>query len=241
MRGGNVWRNWRRAEKVGLLLLLILVALALVSLRGSYPLEPQPVYFVPGGHPEVALTFETLWSSGNLEQILSILEEEAVQATFFISGTWLTNHPAAAKSILAGGHEIGNHTMNHRTLLYLNQEDLVQEINAFNKLAAEILEYRPRLFRPPLGLYNGLVLRKARQQGCRTVLWSIDSYDWISRSGSEISRRVEERVHGGAIIVFRVGAPMLLEALPDILHMLSQQGLKPVSVSELLKSADQTR
>lgn len=234
-----MWRNWRRAEKAGLLLLLILAALALVSLKGSYPVEPQPVYFVQGGHCEVALTFETLWSSGNLEEILGILEEEAVRATFFITGTWLGNHPEAAKSILAGGHEIGNHTMNHRALLYLNQEELVQEINAFNKMTAEILEYRPRLFRPPLGLYNGLVLRKARQQGCRTILWSVDSYDWISKSGEEIRNRVENRVHGGAIIVFRVGAPMLPGVLPEIIAALRQQGLEPVSVSELLKSANQ--
>ena len=236
-----MWRNWRKLEKVGLFLLLILIALALVSLKGNYPLEPQPVYYAQGGPLQVALTFETLWSSSNLEQILGILEEEAVQATFFITGTWLANHPEAAKSILAGGHEIGNYTMTHRTLLYLNQEDLVQEIHAFNKLAAETLEYRPRLFRPPLGLYNGLVLRKARQQGCQTVLWSIDSYDWISKSGAEISSRVDERLHGGAIIVFRVGAPMLPEALPDLFDVMRMQGLKPVSVSELLKSADQAR
>ncbi len=239
MWGGTVWRNWRKAEKVGLLILLILAALAMLSLKGSYPAEPQPIYFVQGDHLKIALTFETLWSSGNLEEILDILEEEGVQATFFITGTWLTNHPEAAKLILSGGHEIGNHTMNHRTLLYLNQEELVQEISAFNKLAAELLEYRPRLFRPPLGLYNGQVLRKARQQGCRTVLWSVDSYDWISKSEAEISSRVKERVHSGAIIVFRIGAPLLPVALSEIIKMVRQQGFEPIAVSELLKSADQ--
>jgi peptidoglycan-N-acetylglucosamine deacetylase len=236
--GGTVWHNWRRAEKAGLFVLLILAALALLSLKGRYPVEPKPVYFVQSCRNKVALTFETLWSSENLEEILGVMEEEAVRATFFITGTWLKNHPEAAMKILTGGHEIGNYTMNHRTLLYLNQQELVQEISTFNELASEILEYRPRLFRPPLGLFNGLVLRKARQQGCQTVLFSVESYDWISNTTAEIIRRVEERAHRGAIIVFRVGAPMLPGALPDIIKLLRQQGLEPVSVSELLKSED---
>jgi peptidoglycan-N-acetylglucosamine deacetylase len=233
-----VWLNWRRAEKIGLLFLLILAALALVSLNRRYPVEPQAVYFVHGDRSEVSLTFDSLWSTGNLDEILGILEEESVHATFFLTGTWLSNHPDAAKQILAGGHEIGNHTMNHRTLLYLNQEELVKEINAFNKLSEEILEYRPRLFRPPLGLYNGLVLRKARQLGCQTIIWSMESYDWISKSSSEITGRIEDRAHGGAIIVFRVGAPLLTDALPEIIQMLREKGLEPVPVSMLLKSTD---
>ena len=233
-----MWRNWRKTEKIGLALLLVLAALVQLSLKGSYPSEPPPIYFAEGGPSRVALTFEILWSGENLDKILSILERESLQATFFITGIWLEKNAEVAKSILAGGHEIGNHTMSRRILIAMSQQEMTKEIKAFNTLCAEILEYRPRLFRPPLGLYNGQVLRTARQQGCRTVLWSVDSGDWVSQSSSEISRRVAERVHDGAILLFRVEAPHLPAALPEVLEIMRQQGYEPGSVGSLLENRE---
>ena len=82
------------------------------------------------------------------------------------------------------------------------------------------LEYSPHLFRPPRGLYNGVILEQARRHRCRTVLWSVESYDYISRDAAEVSARVGKRLHRGAIINFRAGSPLLHEALPQILNCL---------------------
>ncbi|MEW5785748.1 MAG: polysaccharide deacetylase family protein [Bacillota bacterium] len=229
-------RRWRKAEKAALLLLVLLTGILLTSLQKASPAEPRAIYFVEGSPARVALTFETLWTATGLEAVLQVLHQEGVHATFFLSGTWLKQNPELAWAILAGGHEIGNHTMNHRVMLDLNSQDMVKEIKAFNELAAEILEYRPRLFRPPLGLYSGAVLKKARQLGCRTVLWSVDSYDWTSRSSAEILGRVSGRLHGGAIMVFRIGAPLLPEALAGVLTELRSRGYKAVTVTELLQT-----
>ena len=155
-------------------------------------------------------------------------------ATFFVTGTWLQRNPEAVKQILAGGHEIGNHTLNHRVMLQLESREIVREIKEFNDLALSLLEYRPRLFRPPLGLYNDAVVKRARQQGCRTVLWSVESYDLISKGSEEIVERVKGRLRGGSIVVFRVGAPFLPEALVEIIADLKRRGFEAVTVSELL-------
>lgn len=230
-------RSWRRVKKTGLFLILLLAALAVMpAVKYYYPVETQALYFIPGSPSRVALTFETLWSSSGLEQILAILEQESVRATFFISGTWLKQNPAAAKEILRKGHEIGNHSLSQKNLLYLNEKEMAKEIQGFNQLAHELLEYRPALFRPPLGLYNGLVLKQARQNRLRTILWSIESYDSISDDGGAIADRVTERLHGGAIISFRVGAPALPDALPLIIKNLREKGYEPVPVSVLLKA-----
>ena len=81
-----------------------------------------------------------LWSSEGLEELLQALKKEGVQATFFLTGTWLKSHPAAAKMILEQGHEIGNHTLNHANLLYLTEKEIKHEIDGFNEAAQEILE-----------------------------------------------------------------------------------------------------
>ncbi|HOA34939.1 MAG TPA: polysaccharide deacetylase family protein [Bacillota bacterium] len=234
-----MFRSWRRAEIVGLCLIMLLGALLVTSaLQQISPAPPAPVYFVPGSPSEVAITFETFWSSEGLEEVLRILREKDVRATFFLTGAWLKNHPEAAKMILEQGHEIGNHTMNHAGLLYLTEEEIRNEIDGFIEAAQEILEFRPVLFRPPQGLYNGIVLQHAWKRRCRTVLWSVESYDYLSRDAAELIARVGSRLQGGAIILFRAGTPVTLEALPQILELLREQGYSPVTVSALLDNLD---
>lgn len=234
-----MFKTWRRAEKFGLFLVMLLGGLLAASaLQQLSPAMPAAIYFAPGSPPRVALTFETLWSSEGLEETLQMLKKEDVQATFFLTGTWLKNYPDAARAILEQGHEIGNHTLNHANLLYLSGEEIEKEIDGFNKAAQEILEYRPRLFRPPQGLYNGIVLQQAWKRRCRTVLWSVESYDSISRSAADVSAQVESRLHGGAIITFRVGSPVLPEALPQVLKFMRERSYSAVTVSKLLKDPE---
>lgn len=223
-----------KIKKLALLGLVLAAAILLLSLNEKIPAAEEAIYFKAGERHRVALTFETLWTTSDLEEILAILEREAVPATFFVTGTWLQRNPEAVKQILAGGHEIGNHTLNHRVMLQLESREIVREIKEFNDLALSLLEYRPRLFRPPLGLYNDAVVKKARQQGCRTVLWSVESYDLISKGSEEIVERVKGCLRGGSIVVFRVGAPFLPEALVEIIADLKRRGFEAVTVSELL-------
>lgn len=229
-------RSWRLSEKVALGLIMLLgTALLTSALQLLRPGAPEAVYFVPDRPFQIALTFETRWSSEGLTELLQILEAEEVAATFFLTGSWLKEYPEQAAAILKQGHEIGNHTLSDTVLLYLSEEGITGELEGFNEAAREILEYRPRLFRPPRGLYNGVVLEAARQQRCRTVLWSVESYDTLARNPDEVSTRIKNKLHHGAIVLFRVGAPVLPEALPEILLYLREQGYRAVTVSELLK------
>lgn len=231
-----MFRTWRRREKTGFVLLMLLGGLLVAGALQQLSSEPpEAIYFAPGGPPRVALTFETLWSGDGVENLLQLLEEEGVQATFFLTGLWLRNNREAAKRILEQGHEIGNHTLNHANLLYASEGEIIKEIEGFNESALAALEYSPHLFRPPRGLYNGVILEQARRHRCRTVLWSVESYDYISRDAAEVSARVGKRLHRGAIINFRAGSPLLHEALPQILKLLRERGLEAVKVSDLLE------
>lgn len=216
--------------------LLVIAGISGIALRDSRTGEPKAIYYAQGSPLQVALTFETLWTDRGVEDILQALNEEGVKATFFVTGNWLKNNHESSAAILAEGHEIGNHTMTHQLLLYSNHDEIIQEISGFNKLCRDNLGYRATLFRPPLGRYNDLIIKSASEEGCLTILWSIDSYDWISGSGEEIETRVIERLHGGAIISFRVGAVHLPAALPRIIKEIQAQGFKPVNLTELLRN-----
>ena len=127
-----------RIKKIALLGVVVAAGILLLSLTEKIPAAEEAVYFKEGEQQRVALTFEHLWSTTDLEEILEILNREAVQATFFITGTWLQRNPEAAKQILAGGHEIGNHTLNHRVMLYLDSREMVREIKECNDLAVSL-------------------------------------------------------------------------------------------------------
>lgn len=230
-------KSWRWVEKAALGLIMLLGTVAVTSaLLEMRPLPAEPIYFVPGRPFQVAITFETRWSSKGLSQLLQILQEEDVAATFFLTGAWIEEHPEEAAQILMQGHEIGNHTLNHAPLLYLNEKEIKDELDGFNKASRDILEYRTRLFRPPRGLYNGVVLEAARRQRFQTVLWSIESHDNLIKNSAALENRIAGRLHHGAIILFRVGAPSLPEALPRILTHMRKTGYRPVTVTELLRN-----
>lgn len=215
--------------------LIISLVIALPVLTLGYVHKSDRATYFAGDRPgQIALTFNTLWSSRGLPEILEILNQKEVKATFFISGAWLKLNPEAAREILLGGHEIGNRSVSSTPLLYLDENSLSREIGGFNRLSREQLEYQPCLFRPPRGEYSGLVQKVAREENCSLVLWTVESYDWLSEDCSALSRQVLDKARGGAIISFRVGSPSLTGALPEIIASLQKQGYELVTVSRLL-------
>src|SRR5215217_1924543 len=61
----------------------------------------------------VALTFDDGPGAERTDEILKILADENVKATFFVIGADIEKNPGQLEKIIAAGHEIGNHTFNH--------------------------------------------------------------------------------------------------------------------------------
>ncbi|MFY9114467.1 MAG: polysaccharide deacetylase family protein, partial [Dethiobacteria bacterium] len=186
--------------------------------------------------PQVAISFEVIWGEGNLKEILAILEREKIKATFFMSGSWIANFPELAQEILLKGHEIGKYSFSSIPFTYLTEEDIGIEFANFNKLTAEVLEYRSRLFRPPLGNYNEFMVDVAKRYGYRTVLWSIDSHDLIANNSDDIITRISGRLHYGSIINFRTNSEHLIDALPVIISYIRESGYDILTVSKLIEN-----
>lgn len=110
-----------------------LALLFLIALKTVPGAPPEPLYFVPGNPGKVAFTFEALWGTEGLEEILAVLKREGVHCTFFVTGPWVTRHPESAKAIIGDAHELGNHSCSHRSLLYADEEEITREIQGIQQ------------------------------------------------------------------------------------------------------------
>lgn len=186
---------------------------------------------------QVALTFDDGPHPRLTKEILAILKEYGVKATFFMIGENVKTYPEIAKAVADAGHEIGNHTEKHRHISSLNESSLTQELEACKDHIFEVCGVYPTLFRPPEGVTSAFVLKCAEKFSYPVILWSIDTKDWEIKNTGKITDSVLSGIKPGAIILMHdyVGknskTPAALRAL---LPRLLEQGYEFVTVSELL-------
>jgi len=191
-----------------------------------------------GTEKKIALTFDDGPSKQNTREILAILKEYQIRATFFVIGENAARDPDRIKSIYQAGHEIGNHSYTHSYFTQISEENIRQEVQKTEAVLMEITGERPKLFRPPGGYYNEASCRILEEMGYQSVLWSLDTRDWSMPGADLVASKVEESAGAGDIILFhdledkRLPTP---KALRRIIPYLIENGYEFVSVSEILE------
>jgi len=235
-----IGRNWRRLVIAAILLLAIVHAaeLALVGAARAVIATVSgrlvPVYFVASADKKVAFTFESGFGRDRTAEILAVLKEHEVKATFFVSGKWVSDHPVVARQIVSDGHDLGNYTYSVPHPNSLSPSELKRELEKAHKALEEVTGRAPKVFRPPYGEYSNKVIEAARDLGYETVIWSIDSLDWRGAPPADIKDRVLGKIHKGAIVRFHVTGTHTVEALPSVITELKKQGYAIVPLSSLL-------
>lgn len=199
-----------------------------------------PIYEVKRQDRKIALTFDAAWGNEDTGRILDILEKENVKATFFATGGWVQNYPEDVKAILAAGHDLGNHSENHKMMSELNKEQIRLEIMSVHDRVKELTGYDMFLFRCPYGDYDNRVITTVTECGYYPIQWDVDSLDWKDYGGDAIMRTVCEHKNlgGGSIILCHNGAKYTAEVLEKIIDELKHQGYEFVAVSELIYLSD---
>jgi polysaccharide deacetylase family sporulation protein PdaB len=169
-------------------------------------------------------------------EILAVLREKHVKATFFVLGVNASHSPKLLAQEVADGHEIGTHTYNHPILTTLSTKRIVEEFGRAEQALSPAAP-KPTLFRPPGGLYNSQVVKIAEQRGYSIILWSVDPQDWSCPPIDRVVERVVTETTPGSIILLHDGQYPLPtpQALGSIIDRLRQRGYEFVTVSELLQ------
>lgn len=219
---------------------LTLLALA-VALLGASPvslLESENVY-THGSREEraIALTFDDGPHPIYTDKILDVLEKHDVKATFFAIGINAENYPAPLLRAFEEGHEIGNHTYNHKNLRNMKYESMLMEVSDASKKIYDLTDYGVNLIRPPQGAMNAQFLSMAEELGYRIVLWDVDTRDWAGESAEGMVKNILENTDNGDIILFHDYHPHAentVRALDAVIPLLREQGFRFVTVSQLL-------
>lgn len=195
-----------------------------------------PVYCVETDLPQIALSFDAAWGNEDLKEILAILEEQEIKATFFMTGGWVKAYPEDVLLLFEAGHELGNHSLGHLDMTTLTEEEIVYELLEVHNLVKELTGYSMQLFRPPYGAYNDLLISTVRSHGYQAVQWDVDSLDWKDYGVQSIVDTVTKHKHlgKGSIILCHNGGKYTAAALPELIENLKAKGYEFVTVGELV-------
>ena len=195
-----------------------------------------PIYCVQTDQKKVALSFDAAWGNEDTQKILEILKKRNVHATFFMTGGWVKNYPEDVKAILAAGHDLGNHSENHKNMSQLSADEQRQELLSVHDRVKELTGYEMFLFRPPYGDYDDSVVLTAKECGYYPIQWDVDSLDWKDYGVEAILDKVLNHKHlgNGSIILCHNGAKYTAQALDGLIAGLQEKGYQIVPVSELI-------
>ena len=199
-----------------------------------------PIYCVQRDQKMISISFDAAWGNEDTQQLIDILEQYQVKATFFVVGQWVDKYPESVKALADAGHEVMNHSDTHPHMNQMSREELIADVEACNDKIEAVTGIRPTLIRPPYGEYNDTVISAIRSIGMEPIQWDVDSLDWKDLSAGEITQRVTSKVQPGSIVLFHNAALHTPEALPTILETLLQQGYTFVPISQLLLQGDYT-
>ena len=201
-----------------------------------------PIYCVETDKPQIALSFDAAWGNEDTKQIMEILRKHNVKVTFFMTGGWVDSYPEDVKMILAEGHDLGNHSENHKNMSQISDSEIKEEVMKVHEKVKELTGYDMFLFRPPYGDYDNHVIKGVRACGYYPIQWDVDSLDWKDYDAATIIRRVTEHKHlgNGSIILCHNGGKHTAEALDELLTTLKKKGFQLVPISALIMKENYT-
>lgn len=180
---------------------------------------------------KIALTFDDGPHPVYTEQVLQVLDQGNIPATFFLLGQNIEEHQDLVKEIDAKGHLIGNHTYHHVQITSLPLDQACEEIQKTSDLIESLTGKGTEYVRPPFGTWSeGLEDRL----NLIPVMWTIDTLDWTTENVDEIVCRVTEQAEENGIILMHDGYESTVQALERFIPLLEAEGYEFVTVDQVI-------
>ena len=195
--------------------------------------KPDTAPTIDPTKPMIALTFDD-GPSAHTDRLLDIFKKYGGKGTFFVVGYLIDSRPETLKRIAAEGHEIGNHSWNHKQLTTLDEKELTDQIMKTRAKIYDITGVDVHIMRPPYGAHNEFVRGVAAKLGVPFINWSVDTVDWKTKNAQAVYNEIMKNAKNGSIILCHDLHKTTVDAMETVIPKLIADGYQLVTVSELL-------
>lgn len=186
----------------------------------------------------IFLTFDDGPSDRTLE-VLDILREKGIKATFFVTGNCPAKGKSIMKKIVDEGHTIGVHTYTHDfKKIYASVNAFLDDFSKIYNLIYEATGVKPTIFRFPGGSKNGFnkgnyreLIAEMTRRGFDYFDWNLSAGDAVSRTPTPASRCISNVLNASkncahGVVLMHDARPKVttVEVLPAIIDGLAKQG-----------------
>ncbi len=184
---------------------------------------------------EIAITFDDGPSSHYTTEILQLLKQDNIKATFFCIGNRIAGNERIITKIKEEGHIIGNHSYSHHFWFDIfSSKKMLDDLKKMDQETKRVLGILPKLFRPPYGVTNPN-LKKAMIKGDYTpVGWSIRSMDTVIKNEKELLDRINRSLKPGAVFLFHDTSKITVNILPEFIREVKIKGYHIIPLDKLL-------
>jgi peptidoglycan/xylan/chitin deacetylase (PgdA/CDA1 family) len=188
----------------------------------------------------IALTFDDGPHGTYTPEILRILEQNQVKATFFVLGNRAETYPDLIIQMISSGHAIGNHTWDHKSLAKSSSDQALASLRKTHELISGLTGQSSMIVRPPYGHTSPRVKKLIHDQGWHEVMWDSDSRDWENKNPDRILYRVMKSVAPGSIVLFHDIHPGAAGMLQTLISAFKANGYRFITIPELIEIASST-
>ena len=185
--------------------------------------------------PYVALTFDDGPSATLTPRLLDILKEKGVKVTFFVLGQCVETSPDVLARAVAEGHEIGNHSYDHKQFTRIGAAGIAAQVDRTNAAIEAAIGKKPAVVRPPYGATNAAINKRLNEEfGLKVIMWDVDPLDWKIRKSDRVTEQILKNTKAGSIVLSHDIHPTTIQSVANTIDGLKAKGFQFVTVSELL-------
>lgn len=187
---------------------------------------------------DIYLTFDNGYEAGFTNDVLDVLQEEKVPATFFVTGHYVEEEPEIIKRMAEENHIIGNHSYHHPDFTTMTKQEIKKELQLVEEAIADITnQVEMKYVRPPRGTFNEQTLKWTEELGYVSMFWSLAFKDWETdrQKGAQYAYdQIMEQIHPGAIILLHTVSEDNAKSLKKVIQQLKTDGYSFKSLDDLL-------
>ena len=183
----------------------------------------------------IYLTFDEGYEAGYTSRILDILKENDVKATFFLTAHYVNTQEELVQRMIDEGHIIGNHTVNHKSMPDLSEEEIKKEVMDLHQVIYEKFNYEMKYIRPPKGEFSQRTLQLTNSLEYTTVMWSFAYEDWNEdkQPNEEKSKqKILDNLHNGEIMLLHGNSKTNIDILDSVIKEAKNMGYTFKSLDE---------